>query len=59
MSDRAALIELLLLIMDEDCAYVEGGAKQLDEAAWRIARTLDNLPPEIALYLDPPTPSEV
>lgn len=48
---RDQLLELLRLIMDEDCAYVVGGDKQLDEAAWRIARTLEDPPDYISMYL--------
>ena len=50
---RENVIELLLLIMHEDCAYVVGGPKRLDEAAWRIARQLPDPPADIAIYLLP------
>lgn len=32
---------ILYMIMEEDCAYIEGGANRLDKVAWEAARKLD------------------
>lgn len=48
---QAWLDELLALIMDEDAAYVEGGAKLLDDTAWKIAREHPNLPERLRCYV--------
>jgi hypothetical protein len=50
---QAELAQLLILIIDEDAAYVEGGPRLLDEIAWKIARrNADWLPRRVMQYVD-------